>query len=194
MSFGSIWSITQSPSSVACRPFGCLPGVFQSTRGSTFEAMSHPPSWRPPFWHSACVRRTAVAELRIGTSGWIYRHWKGIFYPDKLPQKSWFEHYRQQFDTVEINFTFYRLPERSVFERWWERAPANFRYAVKGSRVVTHVRRLREPEEGVGRLAERLEGPGGPRGPVLWQLPPDLPRDDELLARFLAALPGRWRH
>jgi uncharacterized protein YecE (DUF72 family) len=89
-----------------------------------------------------------VARPRIGTSGWIYRHWKGIFYPETLPQKRWFEHYRQHFDTVEINFTFYRLPERAVFERWRERAPADFKYAVKGSRFITHVRRLREPEEG----------------------------------------------
>jgi uncharacterized protein YecE (DUF72 family) len=135
-----------------------------------------------------------MAELRIGTSGWVYKHWRGIFYPEKLPQKSWFEHYRQHFDTVEINFTFYRLPERSVFESWRERAPADFAYAVKGSRLVTHVRRLREPEEPLARLAERLEGLGDRSGPVLWQLPPDFERDDERLARFLGALPRRWRH
>jgi uncharacterized protein YecE (DUF72 family) len=135
-----------------------------------------------------------VAELRIGTSGWIYQHWRGIFYPEKLPQKSWFEHYRQHFDTVEVNFTFYRLPERPVFERWREQAPVDFKYAIKGSRVVTHVRRLREPAEGLARLAERLEGLGDRCGPVLWQLPPDFARDDERLAGFLEALPARWRH
>jgi uncharacterized protein YecE (DUF72 family) len=135
-----------------------------------------------------------VAELRIGTSGWIYRHWREIFYPEKLPQRSWFEHYARHFDTVEVNFTFYRLPERSVFERWREAAAADFKYAVKGSRVVTHVRRLREPVEGLTRLAERLEGLGERAGPVLWQLPPDFPRDDGRLAAFLEALPPRWRH
>jgi uncharacterized protein YecE (DUF72 family) len=135
-----------------------------------------------------------VATLRLGTSGWIYKHWKGIFYPEKVPQRSWLDFYQRHFDTVEINFTFYRLPERSVFESWHDRSPPGFAYAVKGSRFLTHVRRLREPEEGVGRIAERLEGLGDRVGPLLWQLPPDFVRDDERLARFLACLPERWQH
>jgi uncharacterized protein YecE (DUF72 family) len=132
--------------------------------------------------------------LRIGCSGWIYRHWKGLFYPDGLPQRRWFEHYARHFDTVEINFTFYRLPREEVFAAWREQAPAGFVYAVKASRLITHVRRLREPEEGVDRLSERLVHLGERAGPVLWQLPPDFERDDERLERFLAALPETQRH
>lgn len=135
-----------------------------------------------------------MADVRIGCSGWIYKHWKGIFYPEKLPQRLWLEHYAQHFDTVEINFTFYRLPEAHTFTAWRERAPAGFTYAVKGSRFITHVRRLREPVEGVGRLAERLPELGETAGPVLWQLPPDFQRDDERLDAFLAALPREWLH
>ncbi|HEV8635781.1 MAG TPA: DUF72 domain-containing protein [Chloroflexota bacterium] len=132
--------------------------------------------------------------LRIGCSGWIYRHWKGFFYPEGLPQKRWFEHYARHFDTVEINFTFYRLPRNEAFAAWREQAPPGFVYAVKASRFITHVRRLREPEEGIGRLTERLGHLGDRAGPVLWQLPPDFARDDERLERFLAALPGEYRH
>jgi len=132
--------------------------------------------------------------IRIGTSGWVYKHWKGIFYPEKLPQRLWFEHYARHFDTVEINFTFYRLPELRAFESWHDRAPPGFTYAVKGSRLITHVRRLREPAEGVGRLLERLPALRETAGPVLWQLPPDFARDDERLEAFLAVLPRQWQH
>jgi uncharacterized protein YecE (DUF72 family) len=132
--------------------------------------------------------------LRIGCSGWIYRHWKGLFYPEGLPQKRWFEHYARHFDTVEINFTFYRLPRHEAFAAWREQAPPGFVYAVKASRFITHVRRLREPEEGIGRLTERLAHLGDRAGPVLWQLPPDFERDDERLDRFLDALPTPYQH
>lgn len=132
--------------------------------------------------------------LRIGTSGWIYKHWKGLFYPQRLPQRAWLDFYAQHFDTVEINCTFYRLPTRETFESWRDRAAPGFCYAVKGSRFITHLRRLREPAEHVRLFAERLAGLGDRAGPVLWQLPPDFRRDDGLLAAFLEALPRQWRH
>lgn len=132
--------------------------------------------------------------LRIGTSGWIYKHWRGVFYPERLPQRAWLEFYAQHFDTVEVNFSFYRLPSRETFEAWQRRAPEGFCYAVKGSRFITHLKRLQEPEQHVALFFERLQGLGERAGPVLWQLPPDFRRDNERLERFLAALPSGHQH
>jgi uncharacterized protein YecE (DUF72 family) len=140
-----------------------------------------------------------VAMLRIGTSGWIYKHWRGVFYPEQLPQREWLTFYSRHFDTVEINFTFYRLPSRETFASWRERAPPGFCYAVKGSRFITHLKRLHDPEEHIHLFFDHLQGLGGPAsgcpvGPILWQLPPDFQRDDERLQRFLAALPAGYWH
>ena len=95
---------------------------------------------------------------------------------------------------MEINYTFYRLPERSTFAEWERRAPPGFVYAVKGSRFVTHVRRLREPQEGLARFASRARALHASRGPVLWQLDPRFRRDDDRLAGFLRALPRGFQH
>jgi uncharacterized protein YecE (DUF72 family) len=126
--------------------------------------------------------------LFIGTSGWQYRHWRGRFYPEKLAQRTWLEYYAARFDTVEVNNAFYRLPERSTFERWRATVPEGFVVAVKASRFLTHIRRLREPAEPVARLLERATALGEKLGPVLLQLPPDmkveLGRLDETLAQF----------
>src|SRR5579885_3278040 len=132
--------------------------------------------------------------IRVGTSGWIYEHWRGVFYPENLPRRLWLDFYAQHFDTVEINFTFYRLPGRSVFERWRRRTPRGFLFAVKGSKFLTHMKRLRDPADPVARLAERLEHLGDRAGPVLWQLHSDMARDDTRLDEFLAVLPDHWRH
>jgi uncharacterized protein YecE (DUF72 family) len=132
--------------------------------------------------------------LRIGTSGWIYKHWKGLFYPDRLPQRQWLDFYAQHFDTVEINFSFYRLPTREAFESWRDRAAPGFCYAVKGSRFITHIKRLAEPQEHVGLFSERLRGLGDRAGPILWQLPPTFTRDDQRLHAFLEALPAEYQH
>src|SRR3954465_2072561 len=106
----------------------------------------------------------AVTVL-IGTSGWQYRDWRGRFYPQKLPQRLWLEHYAQHLATVESNNAFYRLPERATFEKWRERTPPDFRWAVKASRYLTHIRRLREPGESGGRMRSRGgAGPGGAGG------------------------------
>jgi len=82
-------------------------------------------------------------QIRIGTSGWVYPHWQGVFYPADLPQKQWFAHYAKVFDTVEINSTFYHLQNASTFEHWQQQAPAGFLYAVKASRYITHIKYLK---------------------------------------------------
>jgi uncharacterized protein YecE (DUF72 family) len=129
----------------------------------------------------------------VGTSGWQYAHWRGRFYPKGVAQARWLEHYAARFATVESNAAFYRLPEAHTFEAWAERTPDDFVMAVKASRYLTHVRRLRDPAEPVARLLERASGLGPKLGPVLLQLPPDLKADLELLAATLAAFPAKVR-
>ena len=125
----------------------------------------------------------------IGTSGWQYRDWRGRFYPQRLPVGRWLEAYADVYATVESNNAFYRLPERQTFEAWGERTPPDFRMAVKVSRYLTHIRRLRDPEEPVERFVERVSGLGAKLGPVLLQLPPQLRCDAERLARTLDLFP-----
>jgi uncharacterized protein YecE (DUF72 family) len=125
----------------------------------------------------------------IGTSGWQYRDWRGRLYPDNLAQRLWLEHYARNFQTVELNNAFYRLPERVTFEGWRERTPAGFVMAVKASRYLTHVKRLRDPEEPVARLMEHARGLAARLGPMLLQLPPTMHADAGLLDRCLRCFP-----
>lgn len=129
----------------------------------------------------------------IGTSGWQYRDWRGVLYPAGVPQRRWLEHYAQRFDTVELNNAFYRLPTRDMFAGWRERTRDGFVVAVKASRYLTHVRRLREPADPVATLLARAAGLGDRLGPVLLQLPPTLPADAGLLAAALDAFPAGQR-
>jgi uncharacterized protein YecE (DUF72 family) len=126
--------------------------------------------------------------LFIGCSGFSYPHWRGVFYPEKLSQTLWFDYYCSVFSTVELNVTFYRLLKPETFERWSRNSPPGFTFSVKGSRFITHVKRLNAPEgplerffEGVLRLGEKLSV-------VLWQFPPGFSRDTARLERFLASL------
>ncbi|WP_116026396.1 DUF72 domain-containing protein [Thermomonospora umbrina] len=128
----------------------------------------------------------------IGTSGWQYRDWKDRLYHG-VPQKRWLEHYARCFATVEINAAFYRLPAYETFASWRERTPADFLMAVKASRYLTHVRRLRDPSDPVRRLLSVAEGLGDRLGPVLLQLPPTLRADPALLADCLDAFPSSVR-
>ena len=128
--------------------------------------------------------------LRVGTSGWQYAGWRGVLYPPGVPQRRWLAAYAARFDTVESNAAFYRLPARETFERWRDATPPGFMMAVKASRYLTHVRRLSEPEEPVGRLVAAAAGLGGKLGPVLLQLPPTLPADAVLLDRCLRCFPA----
>jgi uncharacterized protein YecE (DUF72 family) len=124
--------------------------------------------------------------LWIGTSGWQYAHWRSDFYSG-VPQRLQLEHYAEHYATVEINAAFYRLPERSTFEGWRQRTPADTLLAVKASRYLTHIRRLRDPEEPVARLLERAAGLGDKLGPLLLQLPPTMAAQPEDLERTLRA-------
>lgn len=129
----------------------------------------------------------------IGTSGWQYRHWRGRFYPEGLAQDRWLEHYAARFRTVEVNNAFYRLPQASTFARWAERTPDDFVVAVKVSRYLSHVKRLRDPAEPVARFVDRARHLGPKAGPVLLQLPPNLARDLPSLAHTLSCFPPGWK-
>lgn len=131
-------------------------------------------------------------EVRIGCSGWSYRDWRDRFYPPGTPTSRWLTHYATVFDTVEVNATFYRLPRRETVAGWAEQVPEGFLFAVKASRYLTHMKRLRDVEQGLERYWERIEPlrEAGRLGPVLWQLPASFPRDDAVLAAALARLPA----
>ncbi|WSQ08040.1 DUF72 domain-containing protein [Streptomyces sp. NBC_01231] len=131
--------------------------------------------------------------LFVGTSGWQYKDWRGVLYPAGCPTRLWLEEYAARFATVEINNAFYRLPSRENFEAWRERTPPDFVVAVKASRYLTHIKRLRDPEEPVHRLMSRAAGLGDRLGPVLLQLPPTLRADAELLDTCLSCFPAGTR-
>jgi uncharacterized protein YecE (DUF72 family) len=133
-------------------------------------------------------------EIRIGTSGWHYKHWIGTFYPSKTPASKMLVYYCQHFDTVELNNTFYRLPLKSGLDNWRESTPSNFLFAAKGSRFLTHMKKLRDPEPGLAKYFERVEVLGGKLGPILFQLPPHWELDIDRLAAFVEALPTYHRY
>ena len=127
-------------------------------------------------------------EIRIGTSGWTYPHWKDAFYPADWPKSKWLEYYTQHFDTVELNATFYRLPKAKTFENWKQRTPHDFLWAVKANKYITHTKRLREPEEPLKRFYGAASGLQEKLGPVLIQLPPGLAFDEKLFEGFCRSL------
>jgi len=131
----------------------------------------------------------AKCDIRIGTSGWHYNHWAGLFYPAGLAKSKWLEHYAGHFDTVEINNTFYQLPKRVTFENWHKQAPADFLYTVKANRYITHIKRLKDPQEPLERFFERACLLKENLGPVLYQLPPNFHKDLERLRAFIEVLP-----
>jgi uncharacterized protein YecE (DUF72 family) len=133
------------------------------------------------------------AQLRVGTSGWQYDHWKGIFYPEDLRKSGWFGHYAGHFDTVEVNNTFYHLPKAQTFDAWREQAPKGFRYALKFSRYGSHLKKLKDPQASVQAFLERAERLGELLGPILVQLPPNWEADAGRLRAFLDAAPKRHR-
>jgi len=129
-----------------------------------------------------------------GTSGWNYKHWIGALYPKGLASSQWLARYAQEFDTVEINYSFYRLPPRETFEKWRRETPEGFTFAVKASRYLTHMRKLKHPKDPLERLFQSAGGLGEKLGPILYQLPPGWHADLERLCRFLAELPRDIRH
>jgi len=135
---------------------------------------------------------TRVEAVHIGCSGWNYAHWRGSVYPPGVPANRWLEHYATLFDTVEVNSTFYRLASREAVARWVRSTPPGFVFALKASRYLTHVKRLRDTRSGVERFYAAIESLiGTPKlGPVLWQLPERFERDDERLSSALRVLPA----
>jgi uncharacterized protein YecE (DUF72 family) len=134
-------------------------------------------------------------DLRIGTSGWQYADWRGVFYPRGVPQREWLTTYAESFDTVEVNATFYRLPKIDVVERWATMLPASFVMTIKASRYLTHIKRLRDPAEPVSRLLSCIAplAERGLLGPVLLQLPPDFRAAPDLLDAALERFPSELR-
>jgi uncharacterized protein YecE (DUF72 family) len=137
------------------------------------------------------VRKGAI---RIGCSGWNYRHWRGAFYPGDLPVRCWFDHYSTTFDTVEINNSFYRLPEGETFAKWREQAPPGFCYAVKANRFLTQAKKLKDCAEPLARMLEPMRRLGDRLGPILYQLPPRFRANHERLEEFLQLLPDDLIH
>jgi uncharacterized protein YecE (DUF72 family) len=132
--------------------------------------------------------------IRIGTSGWHYQHWRGPFYPPDLPAKDMLAWYRKRFDTVEINNSFYHLPSQQTFASWRESSPPTFCFAVKGSRYITHRKKLKDPEPALERFMPLVESLGTKLGPILFQLPPRWSRNLDRLTQFLDALPRAHRY
>jgi uncharacterized protein YecE (DUF72 family) len=132
-----------------------------------------------------------MKQVRIGCSGWMYDDWRGRLYPQREPKRRWLELYATHFDTVEVNNTFYRLARPEMVKGWVRQTPPEFLFAVKASRYLTHIKRLRDVEESIKRFYEPLEPliEAGRLGPVLWQLPANFHRDDERLQGWLELLP-----
>ncbi|MFG6197926.1 DUF72 domain-containing protein [Nonomuraea sp. JJY05] len=129
----------------------------------------------------------------VGTSGWQYKDWRGVLYPEKVPLRLWLEEYAAEFPTVESNNAFYRLPSPETFAAWRERTPDGFVMAVKASRFLTHIKRLADPEEPVERLMSRASELKDKLGPILLQLPPTLKVDVDRLDRCLRCFPAGVR-
>ncbi len=138
-----------------------------------------------------------MSRFWIGTSGWNYKHWRGIFYPEKLPVSRWFDFFQQHFSTVEINNTFYREAPDKTYDSWRDQAPEGFCYAVKAHRYLTHLKRLHEPADSLERVVKGARRLDDHLGPLLYQLPPAFKRTDEnveRLADFLRILPQDLKH
>lgn len=130
-----------------------------------------------------------MERIRIGCSGWNYRHWRGLFYPAGLPQRAWFAFYAEHFDTVEINNSFYRLPSVETFEKWRGEAPPGFCYAVKANRFLTQAKKLKDCAEPLQRMMAPFRALGDRLGPILYQLPPRFRINLERLEDFLKLAP-----
>lgn len=130
------------------------------------------------------------AAIHIGTSGWQYNHWRGVFYPADLKRQSWLEHYARHFDCVEVNSSFYGLPAADTITNWCERVPSSFIFSIKAPRRITHFKKLKNCDTELGDLFERLQAFGERLGPVLFQLPPRWRCNLHRLERFIGALPN----
>ena len=130
-----------------------------------------------------------MATYFIGTSGWHYDDWRRLFYPREIKKSAWLEFYSRHFTTVELNNTFYRLPSEAAFYNWHDTTPGDFIFAIKASRFITHIKRLKDTQEAITNFMSRAALLKNKLGPILYQLPPGLHRDGDLLEAFLASLP-----
>lgn len=135
-----------------------------------------------------------MARYFIGTSGWHYDDWRGRFYPEKMPKSQWLGFYAARFPTVELNNTFYRLPSEKAVTNWHDTVSGGFTYSVKVSRFITHIKKLKDTVEPLSNFMSRMDSLENKMGPLLYQLPPGLHRNDELLTDFLKNLPRGYRH
>lgn len=135
-----------------------------------------------------------TCNFYIGTSGWHYDHWRDRFYPEELSKAKWLEFYAGHFNTVELNSSFYRLPSEAAFTTWHHSSPVNFTFAVKVSRFITHIKRLKNSKEAVENFITRARILKEKLGPLLYQLPPSMHRNDPVLASFLSSLPQDMKH
>jgi uncharacterized protein YecE (DUF72 family) len=126
--------------------------------------------------------------VSIGTSGFTYPHWRGVFYPEKLPQSKWLEYYAEFLPSLELNVTFYRLPAESAFESWYRRTPHHFTFALKGSRFITHVKRLKDPQEPLTLFFARSKKLKQKHRVTLWQFPPGFKVNKERIEKFVQSL------
>ncbi len=138
---------------------------------------------------SSTVSNAEKRSIHVGCSGWVYKHWRDILYPKGLPQKCWFQRYAEEFDTVEINNSFYHLPKPATFEKWDRQAPRGFFYAVKANRYLTQAKKLKDCEEPLDRMMSAVRHLENHLGPILYQLPPSMKINLERLEGFLRILP-----
>ena len=139
-------------------------------------------------------KRSPACDIRIGTSGWHYKHWIGTFYPPKIAGSKMLAYYFEHFDTVELNNSFYRLPRENALISWRDSTPTNFIFAAKGSRFLTHMKKLKDAEQGLARYLDAIETLGHKLGPILFQLPPNWELDLDRFRTFLALLPACHRY
>ena len=135
-----------------------------------------------------------MRKYYIGCSGWHYDHWRALYYPEGLPKSKWLQFYAKEFSTVELNNSFYHLPSEKAFVTWRESTPDDFLFAVKVSRFITHIKRLRNLDSAVENFLSRASLLKGKLGPLLYQLPPNMKRNDEVLENFLISLPQEYQH
>lgn len=133
-------------------------------------------------------------KVFIGCSGWNYKDWRGKFYPEGLAQKNWLEFYAERFNTVEVNNTFYKFPKDATLEKWRKTVPADFNFTLKGSRYITHMKKLNDVKESVGKFYDAAGFLNRKLSCLLWQLPPNLHRNDEKLTSFCEMLDSRRKN
>ncbi|TSA10960.1 MAG: DUF72 domain-containing protein [Deltaproteobacteria bacterium] len=132
-------------------------------------------------------------DIRIGTSGWNYPHWRKLFYPERMPQSKWLNFYAGRFTSVELNASFYRQPTRENFENWRKKTPPDFLWSVKANRYITHIKKLRDTRDSLEIFYRAVEGLSKKLGVVLFQLPPSLRFDEKIFADFLDAQPPGYK-